>query len=103
MRAKNDNFFFNIKLNKWFFFGLPYEDMTGMQEAYILSMSNEDIASQVANDPSALPGKVFLSKKNGKSYKKLFKIKNVRFLYELETRKIVRCEKEKQADFIYTD
>lgn len=103
MDEKKDNFFFNVKLNKWFFFGVPYEEMTGMQEAYILSMSDDEIASQIANDLPTIPGKPFLSLKNSKFYKNLFTIKDEVFFVELGTGKIVRFKNRDIIDFVYTD
>lgn len=103
MDAKRDNFFFNVKLNKWFFFGAPYEEMTGLQEAYILSMSDKDIMEQVANDLLSLPGKPFLCLKDSKFYKNLFTIRDVVFFAELKTGKLVRCKVRDISDFVYTD
>lgn len=70
----SDPFFYNSRTGQWSFFGTPEDELTGFQAAYILSMSDQDIAGYVKDDILVLPSRPFYNIDDRQSYKKMFVI-----------------------------
>lgn len=98
-----DCFFYNSRVGQWFFFGRSEDELTGLQVAYILSMTDEDIADHVKDDLPVLPGCPFFNTKNNQSYKKLFVIGGYHFFVNIATGSVCRASGKELGNFVYTD
>lgn len=103
MADKTAQIFYNAKLGRWYFFGNPEDEMTGMQAAYLLSLSDEEIGRLVKNDLLVFTAKPFLNTDDKKFYKLLFIIKDKAFFVEVGSDKVRRFPAKSLETFIYTD
>lgn len=100
---RNDPFFYNSRTRKWFFFGTPEDELTGLQVAYILSMNDQEIANHVSDDILVLPGHPFLNTDDSQFYKKMFVIGEYNFFVNVTTGAVCRVRGKDLDKFVYTD
>lgn len=99
----NDPFFYNSRSGQWSFFGTPEDELTGLQAAYILSMSDQEIARYVKDDILVLPGRPFYNIDDEQSYKKMFVINGCSFFVNTATGAVRRACGKDLEKFVYTD
>jgi hypothetical protein len=103
MSKTTDSIFYNAKLEKWFFFGNPEEEITGLQAAFLLSLSDEEISELVKDDLAVFSAKPFLNTADKKFYKLLFTIKDQAFFVEVGSDRVRRFAVQDLAIFEYTN
>jgi len=99
----SDPFFYNSRAGQWNFFGTPEDELTGLQAAYILSMSDQEIAHYVEDDILVLPGRPFYNVDDKQSYKKMFVINGCSFFVNVATSAVRRASGKDLEKFVYTD
>lgn len=103
MNKTTDSIFYNAKLEKWFFFGNPEEEITGIQAAFLLSLTDTEIGELVRDDLAVFSAKPFLNTADKKFYKLLFTIKDQAFFVEVGSDKVRRFATRDLETFVYTN
>jgi len=99
----DDPFFYNSRTGQWNFFGTSEDELTGLQAAYILSMSDQEIAQHVKDDILVLPGRPLYNVDDKQSYKKMFVINGYSFFANVVTGAVRRARGKDLEKFVYTD